>query len=715
MAEGKEPTTPRAASGRGSSRHSSRHSGGSGSRRGSSPRGGAAESKSDAVSDAPPDDGPAQAGPGAAASSAEPPTVPALPLPPPALEALAAASQGRKAACRTVLGDVPPQALGTVLAHEHLAVDYGANFGPPQAGTARAALGGLSLAQARSMWSRPMEAAIAGHCRSYVNANRDNMALDDADAVVEELEPFSDLTAPDGGTVVECSVHGIGRDVGALVTISQRARVHVVMGTGLYMARVHPKHMRGWDVSRLTDLMVREIEEGVPVPPLAVPPPPEGASDVDSDDEEGQAALKRAAERRAELQSLAEARPRLAKAGIIGELGCSNVLEEGERRVLQAAAAASRATGAAIAVHPGHDAESPRRVLDVLARAGADLRRVVVAHCDRGALSFKQLCALAERGAVLGFDQFGWPPSFTHAIAYGIVMPSDFERVALVRRLVAAGFGDRIVLSHDIGCKARLHRFGGLGFDYLLRCIVPYMLSAGVEQADIDAMLVHTPARLLTLAPARPPYEAPSARSVGVGSDMSVGSAAPTRRSDAGSDGKNGGGDGAQSRGSTARSSGSRKSRPDAGTQTAPPESKEGGGGERARDSARGSDAGSAKGSARNGARGSARDSARDSRRGSGDGSARGSKPGSARGSQRGSARGSARGTARGSEHGGKPGTARSAGGGGGGDKSARSGGTGGAGGDGDARNGDRAAAIGGDSRRSGRGTERGGRPPPAR
>ena len=60
--------------------------------------------------------------------------------------------------------------------------------------------------------------------------------------------------------------------------------------------------------------------------------------------------------------------------------------------------------------------------------------------------------------------------------------------------------GDRIVLSHDICMRSRLRQFGGPGYAHIPERVVPLMLRRGISQAQIDAMLVHTPRRLLTIA-----------------------------------------------------------------------------------------------------------------------------------------------------------------------------------------------------------------------
>jgi phosphotriesterase-related protein len=66
----------------------------------------------------------------------------------------------------------------------------------------------------------------------------------------------------------------------------------------------------------------------------------------------------------------------------------------------------------------------------------ADLSRVVMGHVDRGILNEQQLHALARRGCVLEFDQFGWGCSYTHALQYGITYPSDFERCKMIKSML---------------------------------------------------------------------------------------------------------------------------------------------------------------------------------------------------------------------------------------------------------------------------------------
>eukprot|EP00058_Branchiostoma_floridae_P006055 XP_002591543.1 hypothetical protein BRAFLDRAFT_92772 [Branchiostoma floridae] len=143
-----------------------------------------------------------------------------------------------------------------------------------------------------------------------------------------------------------------------------------------------------------------------------------------------------------------------------------------------------------LAGHKCYSKESPVEVAGILRSEGADLSRVVISHVDRGILTVPDMISLARQGCVLEFDQFGWGCSFTHALQHGIDYPSDFVRCQMIRELRDAGFIKQVVLSHDIAFKSRLTQYGGEGYSYLLKNIVPYMLQRGLTEQDIDTMML---------------------------------------------------------------------------------------------------------------------------------------------------------------------------------------------------------------------------------
>ena len=63
-------------------------------------------------------------------------------------------------------------------------------------------------------------------------------------------------------------------------------------------------------------------------------------------------------------------------------------------------------------------------------------------------------------------------------------MPSRRGRRARDRKLVEAGFLDRILLSHDVFLKMMLTRYGGNGYAYVLRHFLPRLERHGATAAE---------------------------------------------------------------------------------------------------------------------------------------------------------------------------------------------------------------------------------------
>ncbi|MDQ3690081.1 MAG: hypothetical protein M3406_08625, partial [Chloroflexota bacterium] len=186
------------------------------------------------------------------------------------------------------------------------------------------------------------------------------------------------------------------------------------------------------------------------------------------------------------------------RAGILGEIGTSDPVRPEEIRVLRTVAAAARETGLAISVHLhpwGHEGPA---VLRVLEDAGAPSERVVVGHLTTAIDRPDELRAMADRGAVLGFDLFGFDHSL---LGLGRWPPSDRDVAATIVGLVEDGYGDRIVLGQDVGVRTRLRRWGGWGYAHLLAHVMPLLRELGTTEATLQAMLVTTPARLLEVRP----------------------------------------------------------------------------------------------------------------------------------------------------------------------------------------------------------------------
>jgi phosphotriesterase-related protein len=165
----------------------------------------------------------------------------------------------------------------------------------------------------------------------------------------------------------------------------------------------------------------------------------------------------------------------------------------GVERVLRAVARAHLETGAPITVHTSAREETGRYVLRVLTEEGVDLSRVVLAHAgDSGDLDY--LMELADGGAILGMDRFG--------LDFFRTTP---ERVATIAALVARGYADRMVLSHDAACwidwfgpdplALRAAVTPNWHYEHISDDVLPALEAAGVSEGDIEQMLVLTPRR----------------------------------------------------------------------------------------------------------------------------------------------------------------------------------------------------------------------------
>jgi phosphotriesterase-related protein len=105
--------------------------------------------------------------------------------------------------------------------------------------------------------------------------------------------------------------------------------------------------------------------------------------------------------------------------------------------------------------------------------------------------------SLLERGVTIEYDIFGYENM--HA-RWDREPPQDIQRIRDFKRLIEAGFRDQLVVAQDICFKTMMVRYGGCGYAHILRRVVPGMRALGLSDADLDAILVRTPARLLTFA-----------------------------------------------------------------------------------------------------------------------------------------------------------------------------------------------------------------------
>ena len=69
----------------------------------------------------------------------------------------------------------------------------------------------------------------------------------------------------------------------------------------------------------------------------------------------------------------------------------------------------------------------------------------------------------------------------------------------MIEFLIQNDFEDKILLAHDICTKHRLKKYGGHGFDHLLKRIVPWMKLRGIDSEIIEKMMIDNPTNMLTI------------------------------------------------------------------------------------------------------------------------------------------------------------------------------------------------------------------------
>ncbi|XP_078668910.1 N-acetyltaurine hydrolase-like isoform X4 [Branchiostoma floridae x Branchiostoma belcheri] len=111
---------------------------------------------------------------------------------------------------------------------------------------------------------------------------------------------------------------------------------------------------------------------------------------------------------------------------------------------------------------------------------------------DKGKLS-----EFAALGSYLEWDLFGIEVSYYQQVS-DVDMPSDAQRIQMVKHVLEEGYEDRVVIAHDIHTKHRLMHYGGHGYSHILLNVVPMMLARGVSQEQVDKMLIHNPRNWLT-------------------------------------------------------------------------------------------------------------------------------------------------------------------------------------------------------------------------
>ncbi|MEE9284897.1 MAG: phosphotriesterase-related protein [Dehalococcoidia bacterium] len=245
-------------------------------------------------------------------------------------------------------------------------------------------------------------------------------------------------------TILDLTTVDLGRDIPRLQQIADSVEINIIVATGVWMAP--PAYIRRQEIDTLASMFVHDIEEGI------------AGTGV--------------------------------RAGAI-KVATEPEMDEVNEKILRAAARAHRRTGVPISTHTLVRNRTGSRQQDIFESEGVDLSRVVIGHSGDGT-DVEYLESLIDRGSYLGMDRFGLDR-----------MLDTEQRVQTIAKLCQMGHADKMVLSHDANCymdiipqAAKEASMPNWSYVHIPNDVVPALASAGVSQAQIDAMTRDNPRRI---------------------------------------------------------------------------------------------------------------------------------------------------------------------------------------------------------------------------
>jgi phosphotriesterase-related protein len=235
--------------------------------------------------------------------------------------------------------------------------------------------------------------------------------------------------------IVECSPVGVGRRADILKAVSRATEFPLVVPTGIYREPWVPDWAHEASEEKLCDWMQGEL-----------------ATEIEATG---------------------------VQAGWVKLSAGDDGLTDCEAKILRAAAAAGAATNAVIGSHTIRG-RVVRDQLDVVEAAGYTPERFIWIH-TQAEPDFELHLEIARRGAWIEYDGIGGEEE------------ADEDYVQRILRVLEAGLGDRLMLSHDRGWYDPAQPGGGRPrpFTYISEQFLPQLQAAGVDEAAIR-QLTHT-------------------------------------------------------------------------------------------------------------------------------------------------------------------------------------------------------------------------------
>ena len=233
--------------------------------------------------------------------------------------------------------------------------------------------------------------------------------------------------------LVECTPVGVGRRADILKAVSEATGMPLVVPTGIYREPWVPDWAHAASEDVLCEWMLGELNGQI--------------------EQSG------------------------VRAGFIKLSAGDDGITDCEAKILRAATRAARETGAAIGSHTIRG-RVVRDQLDIIEASGYTAERFIWIHASAEP-DFALNLEMARRGAWIEYDWIGDPAT-------------DADFIDRITRMLDAGLGDRLLLSHDRGWYDPAQPGGGTPkpFTYISQHFLPKLRAAGLDDATIH-MLTH--------------------------------------------------------------------------------------------------------------------------------------------------------------------------------------------------------------------------------
>ena len=271
-------------------------------------------------------------------------------------------------------------------------------------------------------------------------------------AIVEEGVKLLSAARSEGNvqTIIDLSTVDLGRDVAMLRAVSLGSGVNIIAATGNW--RDIPRVFWNESPDTIASLYSREIEVGI-----------DGTG---------------------------------IKAGIIKVANDVEGVTETAEIVLRAAARAQIRTDVPISTHTAARERVGDQQIAIFEDEGVDLNRVYIGHSN-DSTDIGYLTGLMDKGAWVGLDRYPGNPSVAEN-------PNWEERTETIKKLIDAGYGNRIMVSHDWAVRmfiaspeirAERDIRNPDGWLFIYRNVLPRLRSLGVKEEEIQAIIVDNPRR----------------------------------------------------------------------------------------------------------------------------------------------------------------------------------------------------------------------------